>query len=95
MALVKISSSKFLLTVSESAILWTKKNAQHLLGQQHQQLWDQLASHQEEKLAVEEMRVFLWLSQNDRLLQLSSGPRSLALAPTSTPTPRPGELPWD
>lgn len=89
MALVKISSSKFLLTVSESAILWTKKNAQHLLGQQHQQLWDQLASHQEE------MRVFLRLSQNDGLLQLSSGPRSLALAPTSTPTPGPGELPWD
>ena len=39
-------------------------------------LWDQLAFHQEEKLAVEEMRVLLQLRQNDCLARLSSVPVS-------------------
>ena len=37
-------------------------------------LWDQLACHQEEKLAVEEMRVLLWLGQDDCLVRLGSAP---------------------
>lgn len=37
-------------------------------------LRDQLACHQEEKLAVEEMRVLLWLGQDNCPARLSSGP---------------------
>lgn len=44
-------------------------------------LRDQLACHQEEKLAVEEMRVLLWLGQDNCPARLSS-----ALGPGSCPS---------
>lgn len=50
-----------------------------------------LASPGEEKLAVEEIRVFLQLGQNGWLVGLSSGP-ALAMAPSSDPNPSPSEL---
>ena len=57
-------------------------------------LRDQLACHQEEKLAVEEMRVLLWLGQDN--CQCGSAQLwALALAPASALIPGPAQLPLD
>lgn len=90
MALGKIPLSKLLPTASKSAIFMDHEAMLSIcLDSSSKGFGTSWPPTKKRNLAVEEMRVFLWLGQNDWLAQFGSGPRILALAPTSAPAPQP------